>query len=813
MMHEHNAGCYRRHPLGWFLACLLLGCSGYAAAAAPPAVNPRWRHQRWQAEWISAPGRNRLDTPLGIYHFRTRVDFARPPAHCVVHVSADNRFILRVNGHLAARGPAYAELSHWRYETVDIARWLHAGENWIGATVWDWGEAAPMRQITRRLGFILQADDPALAGSRLNTGAGWQVERERGWRRIPHEATSAALHAYFVAGPGEELNAARYDWRWSTGGGRGWEPAQALSPGAPRGISDAPNAWMLVPDPLPPMQRTPVAAGRVARARGLPGAARFPRVPLAIPPHRQITLLLERRALTTAYPTLTVSGGKGSRIRLTYAEALYKPDGSKGNRDHLAGKHIFGAYDRMLPDGGAHRRFTPLDWRTWRFLQLKITTAAQPLTLESLTAEFTAYPFHLRAKFAADAGWLRPIWRTSWRTARLCAHTTYMDCPYWERLQYAGDTRIQALISYSLSGDDRLARQAIAALDASRMPDGLTTSRYPTRLRQVIPPFSLMWVGMLRDFWRYRGDAAFVRRHLPGTRSALDWFLRHQLADGMLGRLPWWNFVDWTPGYAGGVPPQQADGHSAALTLQFAEALGDGAALEQALGRKARAARYLRARAEALEAVRRLCWNSRLGLLADTPRQRHYSQETNILGVWLGAVPAGRRRAVLQRLFAAELKGKADASLPPVSPASYYFRFYLARALESAGMAGDYLKLLGPWRAMLAEGLTTWAEKPEPTRSDCHAWSAHPGYDLLTLVAGIRPAAPGFARAAIAPHLGALEHLRAAMPTPHGRIEVRYRRQGSHLAARITLPAGISGELSWRGRRAALHPGTQAMRW
>jgi hypothetical protein len=49
---------------------------------------------------------------------------------------------------------------------------------------------------------------------------------------------------------------------------------------------------------------------------------------------------------------------------------------------------------------------------------------------------------------------------------------------------------------------------------------------------------------------------------------------------------------------------------------------------------------------------------------------------------------------------------------------------------------------LDPWRAMLAQGLTTWAENPEPTRSDSHAWSAHPNFDFLTIIAGITPAAP-----------------------------------------------------------------------
>ena len=180
---------------------------------------------------------------------------------------------------------------------------------------------------------------------------------------------------------------------------------------------------------------------------------------------------------------------------------------------------------------------------TWIFRR-----RASPLTLESLTAEFTAYPFEERASFRRDGeriAELAKIWEISWRTARLDAHETYMDTPYWEQLQYVGDTRVQALISYTVAGDDRLAKQALKAFDESRIPEGLTQSRYPTSQPQMIPPFSLLWVGMLHDYWMYRPDTRRGEGALPGTRTVLDWFARYEQPDGLLRKLPWWSFVDW----------------------------------------------------------------------------------------------------------------------------------------------------------------------------------------------------------------------------------------------------------------------------
>ena len=112
---------------------------------------------------------------------------------------------------------------------------------------------------------------------------------------------------------------------------------------------------------------------------------------------------------------------------------------------------------------------------------------------------------------------------------------------------------------------------------------------------------------------------------------------------------------------------------------------------------------------------------------------------------------------------------------------------------------------------MPARGLTSTPEYPDPTRSDTHAWSAHPAYDFLTIVAGIAPAAPGFSKVRITPGLGAQKEFSATMPHPAGNIETSYKRTGSSVDAVITLPKGLSGTFLWNGREYALNEGAQAI--
>ena len=148
-----------------------------------------------------------------------------------------------------------------------------------------------------------------------------------------------------------------------------------------------------------------------------------------------------------------------------------------------------------------------------------------------------------------------------------------------------------------------------------------------------------------------------------------------------------------------------------------------------------------------------------------------------------------------------------------VALASVYFRFYLSRVLEKLGEGERYLPELEPWREMLDVGLSTFAEIPDAAvRSDCHAWSAHPNYDLLRTVAGLKPGSPGFRTVRVEPHLGTLGRIDATMPHPSGPISVSYRRDGQALEVKVTLPPGLSGEFAWRGLTRSLRPGEQSFR-
>lgn len=767
-------------------------------SAVSQSINPELLNSRWKAQWIAAPEGSRRE--IGVFHFRKAFTLDAVPGQFVIHASGDRRYQLYVNGKRVAEGPASGDLNYWRFETVDIAAHLRAGRNVIAAVVWNFAALAPMAQMSHETAFIVQGNSAAEAV--VNTDASWKAYRSDAVAVAQVSYTRAG--GYYVAGPGELLNAAKQPWGWETldFNDADWRPAVPVSVGGPRGLRDSPSRWFLVPRTIPLMQEKTERLAHIARTAGITAGDDFlqGRAPLTVPANTKATLLLDHSYLTTAYPELVTSGGRDAVVDITYGEALWKGQ-EKGHRGDIEGKAIRGVGDRFISDGGARRLFRPLWWRTFRYLQLDIETHAEPLTIEDLRAVFTGYPFTVRASFDSNDATLKEIWNVGWRTAQLCAHETYMDCPYYEQLQYVGDTRIQALVTLYVTGDARLVKNAIELMNESRTPEGLTQSRYPSQLPQYIPTFSLWWIGMMHDLWMHRNERDFLKPQLVGSRGVLDWFEARLAPSGLLAKPEFWNFVDWTNGFDYGVPPQEADGQSAILSLQLVAALREAADLEHAFGITERAAHYRELADRISNAVRATCWDASRRLVGDTPAKKSFSQHANILAVLLDVIPPGEQQAVMKTVL-------GDATL---TQCSYYFRYYLFRAMTKAGLGDDYLNQLGPWREMLKLGLTTWAEKPEPSRSDCHAWSAHPNIDLLATVAGIEPATPGFTEVRIRPHLGPLQQVVARMPHPQGEIMVTLRRQGRFLNVAVVLPRGLKGWIEWGGKEIMLRGGMQRM--
>ena len=763
--------------------------SGYTLAADNPS-------HPWSANWIGVQGNT--GTEYGVYYFRKNITLDTKPGSFKIHVSADNRYKLYVNEVLVGMGPARGDTYYWNYETVDLAPYLKKGKNTLSALVFNEGPYQPVAQISFRTALMVQGSNKA--EDVVNTNNTWKCYTDKSHQPFPGWFPYAATKGEIV-----DMNQAIGDWNKNNYDDSKWSFAKDLSEAHPKGQTDG-FGLMLVPSSLPQMELSYQRISTLRSATGINVPAGFPKskTALTIPAKSKVTLLLDQDTLTNAYLNLICSGGKGGSVTIRYAETLFeiqKTGRRKGNRNDVEGKSFSGRADSIITNGKTDQRFTTLNYRSYRYIQLIIRTGDEDLTINDLYGTFTGYPFQLKATLITNNDEIKKIAAIGWRTARLCAVETYFDCPYYEQLQYVGDTRIQAMVSYFNAGNDTLARNAINQIDHSRLPEGVTQSRWPSRENQVIPGFSLWYIGMLHDYWMYRNDKNFVKDKLSGTHAILDFFGRYQQADGSLKDVPFWTFVDWAGGngWNAGGPPKGADGSSAVFDLQLLWAYQWSAEMEAQLGVPAMADLYSKKAAQLIQTIRSKYWSQTKQLFAETAEKNTFSQHTNSLAILTEAAPKDQWAGLSKKMM-------SDTTL---TKCSIYFRYYMHMAMVKAGQGNDYLSWLDAWRDNMALGLTTWAEEPDVqhSRSDCHAWGASPNVEIYRTLLGIDSDSPGFQKIKITPHLGNITSISGSMPHPNGKVDVAYALKNNQWDIQINMPEQTNGTFVWIGKSYQLKSG------
>jgi hypothetical protein len=527
--------------------------------------------------------------------------------------------------------------------------------------------------------------------------------------------------------------------------------------------------------------------------------------PLVVPPHTCRQVIIDLDDYVCAYPQIELSGGKDSQLTIGWAEALFMDNSSqpKGQRDEVEGRTFVAlCRDIIQSDGGAQRRFEPLWWRAGRFVELLIETGDEPLIINAFRLLETHYPLEMESRFSSSDERLDSVIPLALRGLQMCAHETFMDCPYYEQLMYVGDSRLEALITYVINSDERLPRKAITEFGLSRLPDGLTQARYPSRDIQVIPPFSLWWIGMVYDYALWRGDRIFIARLLPGVRAILDHFLSHVQSNNLLKAPAGWNFSDWVPAWPLGVPTDGYEGFSALLNWHLVYTLGLAVSLENWAGDRFLAQRWQFWRETVASTISRTFWDDERGLFADDLAHKHFSEHTQCLALLSGVLNGEQHNTVAESLL-------HNASL---TRTTIYFNHYLFETFRLLKQPAAFFSRMGLWFELPARGFKTTPEQPEPTRSDCHGWGAHPLYHYYASLLGIRPASFGFESVEIEPMPGHLTNLFGEMVHPRGRIAAELYFEYGHVHGNITLPDGMTGTFRFAGRFLDLQPGLQSIK-
>lgn len=725
--------------------------------------------------------------------FRLRCDFAAlGDTPLEFDVSADERFILLLDGREIARGPNRGLRNRWHYQSYRVSG-LASGLHRMEAVVWQIGEHAPLAQVSVRGGFVLKAAGAYDAA--LTTGtADWRIGRLVN-TRMTDKGDSGA---FGVGSQCEVTGTSLLDEQPAD-----WRKAVVVRGPVTYFAGLLTQGWMLFPSPLRDQMREPKTPGRIRRGPNVLKAG------TVIPSNSEVVAFWDLGNYYCAYPELRVSGGKGAAIRWDWAECLTGSDGRKGDRAACEGLDMHRPFgDVFRCDGRALARFTTPWWRCGRWCRLTIRTAAEPLTLDGAAIVETRYPVEMVASFACDDPLVMRLQPICARSLQMCMHEMFFDCPYYEQQMYPGDSRVQYLVSGLFDTEDRIVRNAITLFDADRRENGLIPMNCPTRGTQDALGFTECAAMMLGDYAWQHTNVDWLKARLPGLNHTLMGLETYANAEGLLGKTPGWNFVDWVPewnmkGEEGGIPP---DGNSsrpnAEINLQYLHAIRSAACAEEAVGERELAAYWRTKERRLAAAIRTAFWCPDRALFASNVSKTKFSEHAQCLAL-LADVVTGDEAA---RCFAALVEA------PDLARGTIYYKHYLYSTYFKFGRADLFFKNLGFWKDCLDWNLSTVLETPETTsRSDCHGWGSHPLWHLHTGVAGVRSAAPWYGKVLVAPQPAHLRRIQSVTPTPRGDVHLDLRFADGRADGSVTLPPELTGDFEWNGTRKPLKSGRNAI--
>lgn len=760
--------------------------------------------------WIWIPSWNAWDdkSPAFVY-FRKAVTFDSVPESFLVKLSADSRYKLYVNGCFAVAGPSKGDRQVWYYDEVDIRPYLREGKNVLSVIVLRYppehnkGNHGVFR--TKIPGFYLRSRVTGADGSPvLQADQSWKCRKAAQIQIVSENPFFAPLQIYEKAKGAQDF----YGWMQESYCDENWENAQEYSQSS---ISVHVSPGNLQPRTIPFMtlkERRFCSVVRTAE-KGIPKEQwenlLAGREAVTIPAHTDTWVEISAGELMTGYLKVEFSGGKGSEISLLQSEcyarepertgSAYENFLIKKDRIDSGNGKLFGYTDEYTVCGMGTRQqpeiYEPFWFRTFRFIRVNIRTMEEPLTFHRLSYQETGYPLEIRSEVRTSDASLSEIWDMCARTLRRCMHETYEDCPFYEQLQYAMDSRSQILYTYAISADDRLARKCMDDFRRSVRYDGMINCSYPNFEANIIPGFSVYYVGMLADHMMYFGDRELIRYHMPVVDGIMEYFRRNLNEQGIVGKIGglnvpgnYWSFIDWAEEWDAttGVPPATLKGPITMESLLYVLGLQYAAGLNEFIGRTGTAEEYRQRALDVQEALRRTCMG-RNGMFQDGPGIEEYSQHCQVFAVLTNTVTMEAGRELLTETL--EHKDK-------YAQCSVAMMYYLFRALEKCGLYEKTDSLWDIWRDMIASHLTTCAEDLVHARSDCHAWGALALYELPSVILGVRPLKPGCGEISVNPVPGTLKWAEGTAVTPKGDVFVRWEKTEGTLKIGIQCPADLN---------------------
>jgi hypothetical protein len=496
------------------------------------------------AYWIGLSEKENRDCNGHFAYFRHRFEL-NETGECFINICANSRYRMWINGQSVLSGPCRSDQWYSYYDTVDISSYLQKGENIIALQVLVFDEkqvtdgsddrAAIYSVVSNYPRHLLVIDGAVIGKDKtvlhtLTTGAA-------AWKAAPEDHVQLVkwnLKNEFMGAMSEMIDCSQTDLNWKaiSYDDSNWALAENKIPASHqknRQLVGLMDKFHLYPRPIPLLLEQPAMELKPLLVRKMQPDGSFKSEPLVslqdpyqIEAGKKVQLLFTTDVLMNGYLQMHFAKGAGSKVTILCFEKFFKEDGHVKRDDYVNGEIYPNPQTDMLRLNGEDVTFEPFWYRTIRFLQVEIETGEEAVLLYPPNLKKMGYPLQPKFQFTAEIPWMKKLWDMCLRTLENCMTDAYMDCPFWEQMQYPMDTRLQALFTYACDGDTGLIKKALWDFHSSKIPNGLIQGKAPSAFPQVISTFSLHYIFMIKEYLDACGDVAGIRKYLGDVDDILN---------------------------------------------------------------------------------------------------------------------------------------------------------------------------------------------------------------------------------------------------------------------------------------------------
>lgn len=473
--------------------------------------------KNWVAKWLGAPefaGLKPLSefytqneilnndshiTALQNFHmlFRQKLILSSVIEPVFIDISADDYYKLFINGVPVAQGPAPSYHTHYRYNHIDITRYLKQGTNQLAVHVYYQGL---INQVWNsgdyRQGLICEITQ----GDKLLLSSDSQWKYKRAEEFVGNIATDS--NAHFLE---------NIDFRLKE---RNWQLLDYDDSHWANAYENEEDDHTLA------RQKTPLLSVYSAK-------------PSSVSCWKKEDVeyfLVDFGQEIVGQVTFAIDGKVGKKVELYYGEELDDTSSDVRVKYNL---RCGSSYHETLTLSGNHDVLENYDYKAFRYVE--IHAPLHTLSQESISAVIRHYPFDdSTCKLSCSDSLLTDIWTLCKNTVKYGAQEVLVNCPNRERSQYLGAATITANAHIYLSNHHRLYKKTLADFSRSAAIYPGMPELAPGAVYKELADSSLQWPMQLYTYYMHTGDKDFLIRMYPFAEGIMEHYKKHTGKDGLL---------------------------------------------------------------------------------------------------------------------------------------------------------------------------------------------------------------------------------------------------------------------------------------